>query len=74
MQGAFSSVATNNLPQSRQFLLTKEIATFLAKGRRKKKREKSGQADRLGGGHPLQPDRFYFLKILTHFVLYKMAK
>ena len=23
---------------------------------------------------PLQPDRFYFLKILTHFVLYKMAK
>ena len=66
MQGAFSSVATNNLPQSRQFLLTKEIATFLAKGRRKKKREKSG--------HPLQPDRFYFVKILTHFVLYKMAK
>ena len=41
----------------------------------KKKREKSGQADRLGGGvTPLQPDRFYFVKILTHFVLYKMAK
>ena len=40
----------------------------------KKKRGKSGQADRLGGGPPLQPDRFYFVKILTHFVLYKMAK
>ena len=43
----------------------------------KKKREKSGQAARLGGGgggNPLQPDRFYFVKILTHFVLYKMAK
>ena len=49
----------------------------------KKKLLKSGQAfkpilpifaDRLGGGHPpLQPDRFYFVKILTHFVLYKMA-
>ena len=45
-----------------------------AKGRHKKNREKSGQADRLGGVTPLQPDRFYFVKILTHFVLYKMAK
>ena len=27
-----------------------------------------------GGVTPLQPDRFYFVKILTHFVLYKMAK
>ena len=43
----------------------------------KKKLLKSGQADRLGGGGgapPPQPDRFYFVKILTHFVLYKMAK
>ena len=44
----------------------------------KKKREKSSQANRLGGGGggppPLQPDRFYFVKILTHFILYKMAK
>ena len=41
----------------------------------KKKREKSGQADCFGGGvTPLKPDRFYFVKILTHFVLYKMAK
>ena len=47
-----------------------------AKGNhQKKKREKNGQADRLGGGvTPLQPDRFYFVKILTHFILYKMAK
>ena len=27
-----------------------------------------------GGVTPLQPDRFYFVKILTHFILYKMAK
>ena len=27
-----------------------------------------------GGVTPLQPDRFYFVKILTPFVLYKMAK
>ena len=27
-----------------------------------------------GGVTPLQPDRFYFVKILTHFTLYKMAK
>ena len=41
----------------------------------KKKLLKSGQADRLGGGgHPPHPDCFYFVKILTHFVLYKMAK
>ena len=42
----------------------------------KKKREKSGQADRFGGGGvtSIQPDRFYFLKILAHFVHYKMEK
>ena len=41
----------------------------------KKKLLKSSQADRLRGGvTPLQPDRFYFVKILTHFILYKMAK
>ena len=43
----------------------------------KKKREKSGQADRFGGGGgvtSLQPDRFYFVKILAYFVHYKMAK
>ena len=45
------------------------------KGSNKKKREKSGQAARLGGGvTPLQPDSFYFVKILTHFIPYKMAK
>ena len=51
------------------------ILSLLNKGRRqKKKRGKNGQADRLGGVTPLQPDRFYFVKILTHFTLYKMAK
>ena len=44
---------------------------------KKKKREKSGQAARFGGEGgvtSLQPDRFYFVKILAHFVHYKMAK
>ena len=53
------------------------FSILLREGVNKKKREKSGQADRLGGGGgvtSLQPDRFYFVKILARFVHYKMAK
>ena len=48
----------------------------LLRGIIKKKREKAVRLTAWGGGGvtPLQPDRFYFVKILTHFVLYKKAK
>ena len=35
---------------------------------------KAGGGGGGGGPPPLQPDRFYLVKILTHFVHYKMAK
>ena len=40
-----------------------KLLQIIAKGSNKKKWEKSGP-----------PDRFYFVKILTHFILYKMTK
>ena len=73
LQGSGQAWAPENLMYLSDNVGSK-VSKDIPKGRRQKNTGKSGQADRFGGVTPLQPDRFYFVKILTHFVHYKMAK